>query len=296
MGEARPTAARRRLGAQLRQLREAAGLSGEQAAATLEGSQAKISRLESGVTRPGIADVEQLLTLYQADAATQQALLALVREASSQSRSWWRDYVDAFGVQIRQRAALESEASTISHFCPFVIPGVLQIPEYTQVVFERTGHDASRKNIELAVSYQAARKKHVLENLLHYRILATTAALQWRPDPAFDLTAQLSALVDEISVENCFELRILTEFPVHGILAPPDFSIFTFDDEAVPAAGYLELPNGFNALERSAEIVYYGEVFNSFWGMALSGDDSLAYVRGLVRTPTGVTISMTTAS
>ncbi len=282
MTETRPTAARRRLGAKLRKLREAAGLSGEQAAAVLDGSQAKISRLESGVTRPGVPDVAALLDLYAVDAAEREELLELARAATSKGRSWWRDYVEAFGVQVRQRAALESEASAILHCCPFVIPGVVQIPEYTRMVFERTGHDVSRDNVDLAVSYQAARKKHVLTSLARYRILTTPAALRWSPSDGFDQSAQLRSLVAEISGDSCFELRVLTDYPVTGVLAPPDFSIFTFDDEAVPAAGYLELPTGFHALESSTEIAYYDGVFATLWNKALNQEDSIAYLRDAV--------------
>ncbi|HEX3732939.1 MAG TPA: Scr1 family TA system antitoxin-like transcriptional regulator [Mycobacteriales bacterium] len=283
MAETGPTAARRRLGAQLRGLREAAGISGEQAAVILDGSQAKISRLESGVTRPGIADVAALLKFYEADDELYDSLLALAKVAASRSRSWWRDYVDAFGVQVRQRAALESEAFAILHCCPFVIPGVLQTPDYTQVVFERTGHGISRENIELAISYQTARKKHVLANVSAYRVLTTPAALRWRPSATFDPRPQLRSLISDVTAGNCFELRILSEYPADGILAPPDFSIFTFDDEAVPAAGYLELPTGFHALERSSEIQYYDEVFSVLWDMALTEENSLAYVHDMVK-------------
>ncbi len=280
-GEHRPTAARRRLGAKLRALREAAGLSGEQAAVVLDGSQAKISRLESGVTRPGLPDVTALLELYAVDVSEREELLELTRMTAPRGRSWWRDYVDAFGVQVRQRAALESEASAILHCCPFVMPGVVQIPEYTRMVFERTGHGVSRANVELAVSYQAARKKHVLANLSRYRILTTPAALHWRPSGDFDRTLQLRSLANEVSSDSCFELQVLIDYPMDGVLAPPDFSIFTFDDEAVPAAGYVELPTGFHTLESSTEIAYYGEVFATLWDKALSQDDSIAYVRSV---------------
>jgi transcriptional regulator with XRE-family HTH domain len=269
------------LGARLRELREAVGLSGEQAAMVLDGSQAKISRLESGVTRPGVLDVTALLELYAVGAAERDELLKLATAGASRGRSWWRDYVDAFGVQVRQRAALESEASAILHCCPFVMPGMVQIPEYTRKVFERTGHDVSRENVELAVSYQAARKMYVLANLSRYRILTTPAALSWSPSEDFDQGAQLRSLSAEVSGDSCFELRVLTEYPMDGVLAPPDFSIFTFDDEAVPAAGYLELPTGFHALESSAEIAYYDKVFATLWDKALNHDDSIACVRSM---------------
>ncbi|WP_369221538.1 helix-turn-helix domain-containing protein [Streptomyces sp. R39] len=64
MAEQTPTVRRRRLGSELRKLREDAGVSLEQAAETLECSRSKISRIELGYLGIRVRDVRDLLASY----------------------------------------------------------------------------------------------------------------------------------------------------------------------------------------------------------------------------------------
>ncbi|MGH8964145.1 MAG: helix-turn-helix domain-containing protein, partial [Actinomycetes bacterium] len=59
-----PTVLRILVGAQLRRLREASGISREDAAYALRGSEAKMSRLESGRVGFKRRDVADLLSMY----------------------------------------------------------------------------------------------------------------------------------------------------------------------------------------------------------------------------------------
>ena len=61
-GEA--TVLRMLLGAQLRRLREAAGMSAEDAGYEIRASRSKISRMETGRVGLKLCDIEDLLTLY----------------------------------------------------------------------------------------------------------------------------------------------------------------------------------------------------------------------------------------
>jgi DNA-binding XRE family transcriptional regulator len=69
------------LGFRLRQLRQAAGLSQQQAAAALECSTSKVSRIETGETLPTPRDVRDLAGLYGADPPERDALLTAARAA-----------------------------------------------------------------------------------------------------------------------------------------------------------------------------------------------------------------------
>lgn len=274
-----PTAARRRLGAELRRLREAVGISGEQAAAVLDGSQAKISRMESGITRPSVRDVRELLELYRADADTRDELLEIAASASVRHRGWWKDYAAAFGMQVKQRIALESEASEIFHFSPNMIPGVLQTAEYARAVFQNTGNFPTRENIDLAVAYRAARKEQVLQNSAHNNLIITEAALRWMPADGSLQRLQLSSIIDELTSSDSFTVRVLADYPIDAVFPAPDFMIYTFEDVVVPAVGYVETSTGFYELENSVDIAYYDDMFRRMWKKALSPDGSLDFIR-----------------
>ena len=76
-----PNVRRRRLGAELRRLREAAGLTGDQVVERVGwASTSKISRIENGRSRPDLADVLALLDLYRVTGRRREQLLAIARD------------------------------------------------------------------------------------------------------------------------------------------------------------------------------------------------------------------------
>ena len=82
-----PSVRARQLAAELRRLRDAATLTGEEAAGRLGWSPSKISRIETGQTAPSPADLRRLLDLYEV-AGTQRGRLESLRQSAGQ-RGWW---------------------------------------------------------------------------------------------------------------------------------------------------------------------------------------------------------------
>ena len=76
------TIRRRRLAAELRRLRERAGLTGDEAAERLGWSGSKISRIETHRIGVKAADLRRLLDLYEVSAPHRGELEALARESA----------------------------------------------------------------------------------------------------------------------------------------------------------------------------------------------------------------------
>src|SRR3989440_6069488 len=129
-----PTVRRRRLGSELRRLREAAGLTCEQAADHLECSASKISRLETARVPARAIDVQALCLLYDAGDEQTGVLVALARE--SKTEGWWQRFdgvlPDWFGTFV----GLEAEAATIRTYEIQLVPGLLQTEGYARALFE----------------------------------------------------------------------------------------------------------------------------------------------------------------
>ena len=88
-----PTVPRILLGAELRRLRTAAGISRSSAGYAIRGSESKISRMELGRISFKARDVADLLTLYCVhDAAEREMIMALMEQANAQS--WWHAFGD----------------------------------------------------------------------------------------------------------------------------------------------------------------------------------------------------------
>jgi transcriptional regulator with XRE-family HTH domain len=128
---ARPPSARaRRLAAELRQLREAAGLTGEEVASQLGWSPSKVSRIETSRTALAVDDLRKLLNLYQAPAATGDRLIE--RATTATQRGWWDSYGETLGQGYSTFIELENDAESVRSYGQLVVPGLLQTSAYAE--------------------------------------------------------------------------------------------------------------------------------------------------------------------
>lgn len=154
---ANPTVRQKRLGAELRRLREAAGMSGEQAGAVLECGQAKISRIETG--RNGIRpiDLKALLKAYQVtNQPLADALLEMAREG--RRRGWWNRYREVLDPRLADLADMESNAAALHAWETIVVPGLLQTPGYMRALFRRGSLDVPDAQINDHVEARTLRQ------------------------------------------------------------------------------------------------------------------------------------------
>lgn len=126
------TVRRRRLAAELRRLRERAGLTGDEAAATLNWSGSKISRIE--LNRIGVKrdDLDKLLDLYKVESPYREELQALASESSKTGRL--RAVVAGLPTDYAEYVSAEDEARSIWNWEPLIVPGLLQTEGYTRAV------------------------------------------------------------------------------------------------------------------------------------------------------------------
>ncbi|GAA3727740.1 helix-turn-helix domain-containing protein [Salinactinospora qingdaonensis] len=121
-----PTVRKRRLAAELRRMREAAGYTVDQARKDLRWSTGRLNKMEAGSSRPDPSALKDLMNLYGVTSPERrEAILALGRQ--SKERGWWDTYSD---VLPDSYIGFEAEASAISTFQPTVIPGLLQTADY----------------------------------------------------------------------------------------------------------------------------------------------------------------------
>ncbi|MFF2744084.1 helix-turn-helix transcriptional regulator [Kitasatospora sp. NPDC058048] len=130
------TVRRRRLGEELRRLREQAMISADTAADATGMSLAKLNRIENARTAAKIEDVNKLLDHYGCDDEDFRAgLIAITKDGSK--RGWWLSYRDVINVSATDLIMLETEASTFKTYEPAFIPGLFQTAEYARLVIGR---------------------------------------------------------------------------------------------------------------------------------------------------------------
>jgi transcriptional regulator with XRE-family HTH domain len=129
-----PTVRRRRLAAELRRLRERAGLTGEEVAERLGWSGSKVSRIELYRTGVKTADLTRLLQLYGVSQGHQAELLALSREP--RRKGWWEAYSDALPEEYAAYIVLEAEAVAVECWSAQLVHGLLQTADYARAIIE----------------------------------------------------------------------------------------------------------------------------------------------------------------
>jgi transcriptional regulator with XRE-family HTH domain len=152
---AESAALRRRLTAELRRLRGQAKLTQRQVADSLDWSPSKVIRIEQGTVRIGVTDLQALLNLYKVlDPSAVAELTMMARESKKLPFSEYREIMSAEAVRYFQ---YEANASIIRQVTPILVPGLLQIEEYSRALLEAYSTPAA--NIDKLVESRKERRE-----------------------------------------------------------------------------------------------------------------------------------------
>ena len=151
-----PTARQARLGAELRKLREAAGMAAREAGAFLGGNQAQISHIEAGRWGVSAERVKKLATLYAAsDDKLVQALCAMAEE---RGKGWWEEYRGVLAPGFLNLAELEHHASYLRSVQTVNLPGILQTEEYVRAIHNSYTPRLPSDEVDARVEFRLRRR------------------------------------------------------------------------------------------------------------------------------------------
>jgi transcriptional regulator with XRE-family HTH domain len=152
-----PTERQRRLGAELRKLRNASGASTDYAAGLLGIDRTRIANMESGTRTISAERVRTLASNYAcADPSYVEALVAM---ADAQPRGWWERYRGSLSSGLLDIAELEWHAARILTVQTVHVPGLLHTEEYARSVFNAVLPPLSRLEVELRVTHRMERQQ-----------------------------------------------------------------------------------------------------------------------------------------
>ncbi|MGW7336541.1 helix-turn-helix domain-containing protein [Streptomyces sp. NPDC054808] len=155
-----PTERQKRLGAELRSMRVAAGRTTEYAAGLLGLDRTKVSNMESGVRAISPERVRILASNYEC--ADERYVEALVTMADVGKRGWWQQYRGSLPQGLLDVAELEWFATRLRSYQTVHVPGLLQLGEYARAVFAAALPPLPDSEVELRV-VQRLRRQQVLD-------------------------------------------------------------------------------------------------------------------------------------
>jgi len=275
-----PTVRRLRLAAELREIRESRGMSGDAVAAALKWSPSKISRYERAKTGLQPREVERLLDFYEITGSRRALLLSLAEDAAQ--KGWWEQFADGLSADYQQFIGLEHEASAISVWHVDVVTGLLQTEAYARHIISSYSQvePVAPGMIERLVRVRM-RRQQVLdrEPALQLSVVLDESVLTRRVGSDLVMYEQLQRLASEADRPN-LTLQILPLAAQHTVFGE-SFVIFSFgpDEDAalrdVVSAEHLR--NGFS-LEGERETYLHRIAFQRLADTSLHPSSSKALI------------------
>ncbi|MEV0719537.1 helix-turn-helix transcriptional regulator [Asanoa sp. NPDC050611] len=277
-----PTARRIVVGAHLRRLREAAGVSREDAGYHVRGSASKISRMELGRVGFKERDISDLLTLYGVvDEAQREPLLTLARD--SRSDGWWHRYDDVLESWFGTYVGLEEAATTIRAYEVQFVPGLLQTADYTRGLVLSGLPDVPPPEVDKRVKLRLERQR-ILDRTppATYWVVMDEAALRRPVGGRAVMQAQLQHLLDVAERPNItiqvMPLRRGTHTADGGA-----FSMLRFADPDLPDVVYVEQLVSALYLDKPEHVERYRQAMERLTVAALSPGDTTEFLERLLK-------------
>lgn len=277
-----PTVRRRRLGQELRQLREAAGLTIEEVAQRLDVSPAKISRIETARVSVRPRDVVDLLDVYQIHGTHRDNLLTLTREAGQ--HGWWHSYSDVLSEGTEIWVGLEAEAESIRFYEVQSVPGLLQTSEYARAVLHAHYRSEPPAQIQRRVELRMARQQLVIEqnNTPIWSVLDEAVLRRQVGTPEL-MRSQCHHLAELSEERENITIQIL---PLDaGVYSgvPGAFTIIQLPHPD-PEVVVIEYRGGNLYLERPEDVAAHARVFDRIRATARGPEESMRYISDLANT------------
>jgi transcriptional regulator with XRE-family HTH domain len=220
----------RELGARLRHVRDAAGITQVEIGGHLRWSQPKVSRAESGRYVPTIAEVETWAGVCALDAAATRELLTMREAASTEYHELDSKVRDDYGDVQAQYAELAENATVIRNAEPVLLPGLLQTSEYALSPLSLgLLNDASRQSLTQAATARIKRQGVLVDIRRRFEFVVLESVLYYRQCAAQEMIKQLEHLRAVSRLTNV-SLGVL---PAERPTTPLPEGFILFDDVAV---------------------------------------------------------------
>ena len=275
-----PTVRRRRLGSELRKLREQKGMTAEEVAARLLVSQSKISRLENGRRSISQRDVRDLCGVYGVeDVRIVESLMQMAKE--SRQQGWWHAFGDIpYSVYI----GLETEAASLRVFEPQVVPGLLQTQGYATAVIAGNLPEATTEQVDKRVNVRMRRQERILDPDGPLRMWAVIdeAALHRLVGDKQLMREQLEHLVELSQLPHVTVQVLPFDMGAHpGILG--QYAILEFPDASDSSVVYIEGVTSDLYLEKANDVQKYSVMYEHLRAQALNVEQSRQFIADIAK-------------
>ncbi len=278
-----PTVRRRRLGQELRRLRELKGMTAEEVAERLLVSQSKISKLENGRRSISQRDVRDLCGVYEVeDHRIVDSLMQMAKD--SRQQGWWHAFGDIpYSVYI----GLETDAESLRVYEPQMIPGLLQTRAYAEALISGALPEAPPSDIEKRVNVRSRRQDRVNspDNPLRLWAVIDESALRRVVGDKQVMLDQLEHLVEQSHLPHVTVQVLPFDMGAHpGING--QYAILEFPDAADSSVVYIEGVTSDLYLEKANDVQRYSVMYEHLRAQALNVEQTREFISKIAKSYT----------
>ena len=277
-----PSVRGRQLAAELRRLRDALRLTGEDVAERLGWSPSKVSRIETATTAPSVADLRQLLDVYEVS-GTQRERLELLGQTAGQ-RGWWDAYADTLNSDYAALIGLEDQATAVRWYAAQIVPGLAQTQDYAREIVRSGSWTYPPGEIERLVQVRMNRQRIVTrDDAVTLAVVLDEAVLHHQVGGPQVMSQQLARLAELSRLPNV-EIQVLPNTAGAHAAVNGEFQILGFPELIATDVVYLEHLTSSIYVEREAEVFRYSLAFDQLRALALNAEDSNALIEARAAT------------
>ncbi|WP_169949572.1 helix-turn-helix transcriptional regulator [Microbispora sp. H11081] len=264
--------ARMDLGAQLRQLRENARLSGKDLAELLRWQPSKVSRIENARQTATEDDVAAWVKAVDADPHTVDGLIRQAAGLLERQDSWRQRHRSGLAALQEEIRELETRTLLFRAFEPGVVIGLLQTTEYARHVFGKVRRAReSADDVDDAIRVRMRRQEILYDPSRRFRFVMPEAVLRYRLAPPDVMRGQLDRLIAVTTLPNVEFGLLPFEAQLPAALMN---SFWIYDDCLVGVATRTK-----DMLLRDAgDVASYAQAFEEFYEVAAFRDEARALI------------------
>jgi len=243
----------------LRQLRERAGLTIEQAAEQLrtgsgkKWSRSKLGRIETRAQGVKTREVEQLLDLYAVTDANLRGWMLDLAETAHE-RGYWRAIRRDLPEDFHDFLSVEASLVALRQFETMAVPGLLQIADFTRALINGASPGLSADVVERRVLARMARQQILTRpQPLDYHVIIEEAILERPVGTPVVMRNQLRRLVDDAAQDH-ITLQVLPKAAGASPAMDGPFSVLSLP-EPIPDFGYADSGGGPSVYIEDRELV-----------------------------------------
>lgn len=267
-----PRSQREYLGAQLRMLRESAGLSGRDIAGKLKVAQTSVSRMERGLRVPTMSEIDTWVNAVGASEETHTRLARLAEAAYTEVSTWRTMLRDNAHLQ-DHIGNLEEQAHLLRSFEPILVPGLLQTPEYARRVIQVADVTGTQDH-EAAVARRMQRQEILYSPGRRFEFLITEGALRaMPPGPPAILVAQMDRIASLATLENVTIGLLSFDRVIREAIGWSEFAIYAEVEDGESCA-FAEVTHAELTISDPRDVEIYTAVMDRLARNAVYGDEA----------------------